>query len=418
MKARTVAILWILALILAAAVFLIKKSEAGDGKSATSRTAGEILVPDFPIEETSSIQITGAKNTVTLTKSEGLWVVAERDEFPAETSAINDLLRSIAALKVTQGIEAGPSFAQAFGMDENSSEAEKRGLTTAFKNSAGEEIAKVSFGKNLDSASSGSPFGVGATGRYVRNHADESGFYAVSEMFSTLSADPKAWLSKDFLTIEKIQTIDLTQPGSDTSEWTLTRDDENSDFKFTEAFPGVNIDTAATAPLKSLFSFTRFEDVILGTEVENVSSPDQLQKATITTFEGLAYIITLQPIQGSENFLMTVAVSAQLPKQRNKPADEKPEDTESADKAFNERLETLTNRLEAVKALEGRTFEVTKFTVDPLLKNRTDLMRKGPEPDTNATPPVPPGTSAVTEPIQLPPATEAKEKPSEENTKD
>lgn len=418
MKARTVAILWIFAIILAAAVFFIKKSEGGNDKNATARIAGETLLSDFPAEKTSTIEITSVDNSVTLIKKDGSWIVAQRDGFAADTSAINELLRSLAALKVTQGIEAGPSFAPRFGMDENSSDPAQHGLTTVFKDSSGEELAKVSFGKNLDAAGSASPFGGGSTGRYVRNHADDSGFYAVSEMFSALSAKPKDWLAEDFLTIEKIQTIDITQPGSDKSEWTLTRENENSDFKFTEAFPGVNIDTAATAPLKSLFSYTRFEDVISESDAEKLATPDKLQKATITTFEGFEYVITLQPIktgegeEASENFLMTVEVSAELPKQRNKPADEKPEDSEAADKAFAERLETLTKNLEATKALKGRTFEVTKFTVGALLKKRAELMSKAPAPTPSA-PPVPPGTSAVTEPIQIPAAPET---PTEEDT--
>lgn len=419
MKARTIAILWIIALVLAAAVFFIKKSESGNEKRTTSRTAGDTLLADFPAGKISAIEITGVDNSATLIKNDGSWVVPQRDDFPADTSAINELLRSLADLKVTQGIEAGPSFAPRFGMDKNSSDPTQHGLTATFKDSSGEELAQVSFGKNLESAGSASPFGGGSTGRFVRNHADESGFYVVSEMFSALSANPKDWLSDGFLTIEKIQTIDITQPGSEKSEWTLTRKNENSDFQFTEAFPGVNSDTAATAPLKSLFSYTRFEDVIPTAEAEKLTTPEKLQKATITTFEGFEYVITLQPVQtaegeeASENFLMTVAASAELPKERKKPADEKPEDAEAADKAFTERLESLTNSLEAAKALEGRTFEVTKFTVDALLKNRTDLMSKGPAPAPSA-PPVAPGTSAVTDPIQIPTAPEEPVTPAEE----
>lgn len=421
MKARTVAILWIFALILAAAVFFTKKSQGGSEKTTTARTAGETLLSDFSAAKTSLIKIKGAEGSVSLARKDGTWFVAERDNFPADTPAINELLRSLADLKVTQGIEAGPSLAPRFGMDEHSSDPALHGLTATFEDSSGQQLAQVSFGKSLDAAASASPFGGGSTGRYVRNHTDESGFYAVSEMFSSLSADPKDWLTKDFLTIEKIKTIDLTQPGSDKSEWTLARENENADFKFTEAFPGVNIDTAATAPLKSLFSYTRFEDVMPASEAEKLATPNKLQKATIETFEGFEYVITLQPIktadgeEASENFLMTVDVSAELPKERKKPADEKPEDSEAADQAFAERLATLTENLEATKALEGRTFEVTKFTVDALLKKRTELMSKGPAPSPNP-PSTPPGFSAVTEPIQIPAAPEVPEEATVEDT--
>ena len=294
----------------------------------------------------------------------------------------------------------------------------------------GKELAEISFGKNLEATASASPFGGGANGRYVRNHADESGFYAVSEVFGTLSADPKAWLADDFIKLEKIESISVTKPGSEDAEWTLTRADENADFAFTEAFPGVKIDPAAANPLKSLFSYARFDDVVPAEKVSERATPDKLQKATIKTFEGFTYEIAIQPAKAakpaaegenappaSEEYLMEIKVSAELPKERKKPEGEKPEDAEAADKAFSERLKALTERLETAKKLEGRTFLVSKFTVDPLLKTRTDLMDKGSGPEAGAPAPQQPGASAFTPPIEIPaqpsPEENAKETPEE-----
>jgi hypothetical protein len=422
MKPHTVIILWIVALVLSLSVFLVKKSASGDNKDATKRSPGQTLLADFPAEKAASIEITGAEQSITLAQKDGKWTVAQRDSFPANSRNINDLLRTLAELKVAQGIEAGPSFSPRFGMDENSSEAESRGITATFKDASGKEIAKVSFGKNLDSAASSSPFGGGPSGRYVRNHADESGFYAVSEVFGTLSEDPKNWLSDEFIKVEKIKSISLTKPGSDDNEWELARADENSDFAFTEAFPGVKTDAAATSPLKSLFSFSRFDDVVPAAEVEKKATPEKLQKAVITTFEGFTYTITLQPVKPAEakegadapppsdNYLMTVAVEADLPKERKKPEEEKPEEAEAAQKAFDERLKTLTESLGKTKALEGSTFEVSKFTVDALLKSRTEFIDKGPGADAK---PIPEGTSAFTTPVEIPAQPAPEETPEE-----
>ena len=66
-----------------------------------------------------------------------------------------------------------------------------------------------------------------------------------------------------------------------------------------------------------------------------------------------------------------------------------------------ERLKALTDHLEKTKALEGRTFEVSKYTVDALLKNRTEFMDKSPGPGA-AAPPVPEGISAVTPSVEIP----------------
>ncbi len=422
MKPRTVTILWIVALVLGLSVFLVKKSSSGQDKNATNRTPGQTLLADFPADKVASIEIAGAEQFVTLALKDGKWTVSQRDAFPANSRNINDLLRTLAEQKVAQCIEAGPSFAPRFGMDEKSSTAETRGITAAFKDASGKELAKVSFGKNLDAASSSSPMGGGATGRYVRNHADESGIYAVSEVFGTLSEDPKSWLSDEFIKVEKIKGISLTKTASDENEWEFNRADENAEFAFTEAYPGVKTDPAATSPLKSLFSFSRFDDVVPAAEVEKKATPEKLQKAVITTFEGFTYKITLQPAKpaaakegaeappASDNYLMTVAVEAVLPKERKKAEAEKPEEAEAAQKAFDERLKELTESLEKSKALEGRTFEVSKFTVDALLKNRVEFIDKGPGPGATA-PPVPEGISAFTPPVEIP----AQPAPVEEN---
>jgi hypothetical protein len=413
MKSRTVIILWIIAIILGVSVYFVKKSASGVDKNATNRTPGQTLLADFPADKAANIEISGATQSVSLVKKDGKWTVAQRDGFPANSRNINELLRTLAELKVAQGVEAGPSFAPRFGMDESSTIAETRGITAVFKDADGKELAKVSFGKNLDAAASNSPFGGGATGRFVRNHADESGFYAVSELFGTLSDDAKSWLSDEFIKIEKIKGISLTKPGSDENEWEFTRPDENADFAFTEAYPGVKTDATATSPLKSLFSFSRFEDVVPAAEVEKKATPEKIQKAVITTFEGFTYTITLQPAKpaaakegeeappAADNYLMTVVVQADLAKERKKPESEKPEDAEAAQKIFDDRLKALTENLEKTKALEGRTFEISKFTVDALLKNRTDFMDKGPGPGT-AAPPIPEGISAVTSPVEIP----------------
>jgi hypothetical protein len=382
MKPRTVIILWIVVLILGISIFVIKQATGNDIKDTTDRSTGETLIPDFPAKDIASILITDAEYSVTLQRKDENWSVVERDGFKANSNDIISLLRTLVDLKVTQGIEAGPSFAPRFGMDEKSSDPTQRGITATFLDSSGKSLAKLSFGKNLDSVASSSPYGGGSVGRFVRNHADESGFYAVSELFPILSADPKSWLVDEFFKIEKIQSIALTQPGSDKNEWELERKDENADFKFTSAYPGVKIAPATVAPLKSLFSYARFEDIVPAAEIEKRASPDQVQIATLKTFEGLTYVLTLQPskVEGSENYLLSMKVSGELPEKRKAAENEKPEDAAAADIAFENRRKALAESMQKTKELESRTFEVSPFTVEALLKSRTDLMDKGPGP--------------------------------------
>ena len=404
MKSRTVIFLWIIVIALAASIFLIKRSQGSGQEKATARTPGQTLIEDFPAEEVANIEISGTDGSVSLVEKDGKWTVSERDDYPAEVSNINDLLRTLSEIKITQAIDAGPSFAARFGMDESSSLAADRGITAVFKDSSGKELANLTFGKNLDAASSQSQFGGGVTGRYVRDHADDSGFYAVSEAFGTVSPYPKDWLSDEFLKVEKIKTISLTKPGSEENEWTLTREEEDGDFMFTDAFPGVKIDPDVTGQLKTLFAYARFEDIVPASEVEKRKTPDQLQTAVITTFEALEYTVAMQPakpVDGAKEgtpktYLMTISAAGDFPETRKKAGDEKDEEAQKAEAAFTERLTALKDALAKTKAFEGRTFEVSSIAVAALLKSRTDLMLKTPAPT------APTGGSAFTQPLEIP----------------
>ncbi len=458
MNKRQVITLWVIALLLGAAVAAVKLSQNRDKRGATERVHGETLLESFPAADTAQITIQGAGESATLDKQDGLWIVRERGGFPANTSHVNNLLRTIAELKVTLGVEAGPTFAPRFGMDENSKISAERGLTAIFKDASGKDLATVSLGKNIDSDSSNPMMGGGSVGRYVRNHADESGFYAVSEMFPSISADPKRWLADGFVSPEKVESIAVSKPDSTDTAWKLTRDGEESEFKLDGAKSDEVLDTTVTAPLKSVLSYARFEDIVPADQVAERSGEGKSRTVTIVTFEGFTYIVKLtpakplekstnadpnEPAPATDNFLMTVDVSAELPKERKKEANEKPEDAKAKDEAFAKRLATLTEKLEKEKRLSGVTFEVAKSTVEALLKNRQSMIAKAKPAGKNAgpgvqkfpggivapapgsivappvratTPPAAPTTppvsvttppiEAVTPPIQVPPADE------------
>ncbi len=403
MNKRQVTILWVIAIALGAAVTAVKLSQNDSTHSATKRIHGQTLFESFPATEAATIEIQGAPDAVTLAKKDGKWVVLQRDNYPANNTFVNDLIRTLGDLKVTQGLEAGPSFAPRFGMDEAATTPDDRGLTATFKDAAGKELAKVTLGKNIESGAAPSPMGGSSSvGRYVRNHADESGFYAVSEMFPSVSADAKRWLADSFISPEKIKSITVSLPGKPETAWKLSRDGEEAEYQLEGATAAEVLDTTATSPLKSLFSYARFDDVVPADKVAGRIVADGKRTVTLETFEGFTYTVNISPTQAAaappapvspggepaatENFLVTVDVNAELPKERKKAEGEKPEDAKAKDTAFTERLKTLTEKLAQEKALAGITFEVGKSTVETLLKDRAGLITK-------ATPPAPAGAA-------------------------
>jgi hypothetical protein len=395
MNKRQVLILWVIAVALAAAVAAVKLGKTNETKSATARSAGETLLPSFPAPDVSTIEIKGANTATTIVKKDGKWVVSERDNYPAKNTLVNELLRTIGDLKVTQGMQAGPSFAARFGMDETSKNARDRGITTVYKDASGKELAQVTVGKVIESGASSSPQGGGGTGHFVRNHADESGFYAVNEMFSNLSDWPQRWLDDEFLKIEKIQSISVTQPGKSDLAWKVVRNDENSEFAVEGGAAGEAIDAASASALKTQFAFGGFEDIVPAAKVESDTIADQKRIVTIVTFEGFTYTITLTPKkpgttdapQDSQNpmppeadaFALSIQVTAEIPKERKKEEGEKPEDAKTKDEAFATRSKELNEKLAKDKSLAGYTYQVGKSSVENLIKDRATLTKK-PDP--------------------------------------
>jgi hypothetical protein len=413
MKKKQVLTLSAIAIVLGSALLIVKQTQKNSGPVAlTSRAAGDALFASFPATEIAHIEITGADASVTLVKKDGKWTVAQRENYPANAVNVNEFIRTLAELKVTRSLEAGPSFAPRFGMDETSTNPQDRGLTATFKDASGKELAKVSLGKNIEGSQDASPMGAMPVGRYIRNHADESGFYAVNEMFFSVSADVTRWLAEEFIAPDKIKSVSLSQKGSDAVAWKLVRDAENAEFKLEGLKPGEALSSENVAPIKSLFSFARFEDVLTAAAAAERADATGKRNAIIETFDGFTYTLTITPLKpgtgpassAPDNQLVTIAVSANLPTERIKAEGEKPDDVKAKDEEFAARLKALNEKSAKEQSLAGRTFELSKNTLDALLKERETLVKKA-EPTPAQSPSLAPSTKAVeavTQPIEAP----------------
>ncbi|MFM2168633.1 MAG: hypothetical protein RIS79_3004 [Verrucomicrobiota bacterium] len=428
MSKKQVLALWIIAIALVIAVVVVKSTKSESFTTATERSRGDTLLADFKPDEVAAITITKGQETLNLKKTEGTWTVTERDNYPALVRSINELLRTLAEVKVTQGIEADPASAPRFGMDPESDNPEEQATDLVLADAGGKEIARLTFGKNLEAASDPmSPFGGGSTGRFIRNHADTSGIYVTSELFPTLTAKAEAWLHDDFLKVEKIQSIAVSEPGKpDATAWKLTRPTADAEFTLEGKAANEELNTENITPLKSLFSYARFEDVLTAEKAESAWDKEKRQTAVITTEEGFTYNLSFGPMKEEAppsadappagSYLMTVTVTANIPAERKKEEGEKEEDAKTKDEAFATRKKALEERLAADRKLEGRTFKVSKFTIEALLKSRPELI-KAAQPAADASTPAADGApgvpenlrrpvQAVTPPIEIPAAPE------------
>ena len=403
MSKKTVIILWIFVFVLTASVFSLKSRKGDSGEAQTDRRRGETVLASFPATEVSSIQIKGAEQSVTLDKSADGWIVVERGNYPANFTNINNLLRTMESVKINHAIEAGPSYGKRFGMDHSSKKTEEHGVQLTFLKADKSKAATISLGKDSTGG-----------GRYIQNAADDSGIYVTSESFPTASANPKDWLNESFIAVDKINSIAVSAAGKpEQAEWKLTRADQNAEFALEGAAATESLDTTAAGSYKTLLSSARFQDVT-STEASVVEQSPERRVATLTTTDGFTYTLTLlakpalkvpdalaqtgeETPPAEENYQMTVKVDGKFATARTKPADEKPEDAKAADEAFQASLKTLQEKLKTEQAFQGRVYEVSKYTIDALLKSRADLLQKTTTEPSNSPQP----TEATTPPISI-----------------
>jgi hypothetical protein len=138
-----------------------------------------------------------------------------------------------------------------------------------------------------------------------------------------------------------------------------------------EPKPGEQLDSTKTSSLANPLGSPSFVDV-LGTRA-GATAPDKPTVATVETFDNFTYTLTLGQ-KTNDNFPLMLVVVAQPVRERTPGKDEKPEDKDKLDKEFKEKLKKLDEKLIGEKAFEKWVYLVSSWTVDPLLKERHQLL--------------------------------------------
>ena len=187
-----------------------------------------------------------------------------------------------------------------------------------------------------------------------------------------MAARKSAWLNKDWFKIEKLKSISVTTTNA-TNNWKLSRESETGEWKLADAKAGEALDNGKSGTATSAFSYPSFND--LATNSAPVATGlDHPLIGRLETFDGFLYTAKVGGKSGEENHFLQIAVTGEFPKERTPGKDEKPEDKDRLDKEFKDKLAKLQEKLKTDKAFEKWTYVVSKWTVDPLLKERKDLL--------------------------------------------
>ena len=402
-------------------------SSDGQGSRATEKSGvGKTVVTDLDPAKIATIAITDNDASLTLAQQDEQWIITERDGFAAKFDDIQKLVTSAVSLKSLRQIQASKKQHGRFGLLDPADNETNAGTRVEFKDVQGQVLKSLLLGKKGSAnseANAGSPFGSSDNHRYVL--AD--GKVAVvaidySSALNDVSADPANWLAKeDFLKVEKIKSITITQP-NEADSWTLTHIKEGDDMALSDAKPEEKLDSSKGNSAGRVLGSPSFDDIASKSAKPEETGMDKAVKATIDTFEGYNYVVKMA--KKDDGHYMSLAASGTRLAQADETAprtpqpdesnpraqakDEKPEDAERLDKEHNaalanliaesekahaesqaklreERDKTFADNLAKLAKLEGWTFKVSSYTFDAIYKTRAEMMEEKKEEESGDT---------------------------------
>lgn len=375
MNRKQILILLVLVLIIGGVGIYFQKRSQSEWAEAAVPVDAKVL--NFPINDAARIELRATSGNVHLAKKDDIWIVEERGDYPANFGRVSGLVRQLWELHPVQQITVGPSQFSRFELVEPG-KGNDAGTIIELKNKDGKSLAKLIAGKQIFRKGEGAMarFGQMPAGRYVLSA--QSGNAALVSAFIETDSQPRSWLKRDFVKIDNPATISVAgqTPGR---HWTLTRVDKQADWKLAEAAQNHELDKNSVTSLTSLLASLNFVDVLPpDTKVaeHGLDKPDLL---TVQDFDRFTYALKIgRPT--NEAYPVQVTIAADPVKERTPKLDEKPEDKVRLDQEFKDHLKQLEEKAATERQYEKRIYLVPKSTLDPFLKDRSDLLAKKPTP--------------------------------------
>jgi hypothetical protein len=368
MNRKQLSTLVILGLVIGGLGLVLFNRKSGSWKSSDQEMK-QAIFKDFPLNDVSHVRIQQATSEINLVKADGLWTVQERWGYPANFGDIGDLLRKMWELKSVRTLKVGSSQ---FGRLEllPPDQGANSGTLLEFKGKDGKLLHSLLLGKKATRESpQASPFGDGEipVGRFIASPENPETVWLISEPLSDAEARPERWLNKDFFKVEKLRSISVAHPEPEKS-WKLLREKEGGDLQLANKSEGEEFDKNKAYGAGHALSYPSFNDIAdPAKELENPIL------ARIETFDGFTYSFSIAPGTG-DSYFMKMGVEADLLRQRQPADDETPEDKERLDKEFQDKLQKLQEKLDQDKSYQKWTYLVSKWTIDPLLKERKEYI--------------------------------------------
>jgi hypothetical protein len=385
-----------LVLVIAGTIFQMRQSSTWKGETGDRQVFSNLAVNDV-----TKLRVQTGKENLTLQTSGDGWQVTERYGYPADFAKIRALLRSIWELKYVRALEVGPSQLGRLQLLEPG-QGDQSGTEIDLLGNGDKKVATLILGKKP----SGTESTLGS-GRFALNPDKKDQVYLIDETFPSLDPlNPSNWLNKQFIDTQKLRSVLRGNVGNALG-WKVNRKDEHADWELQDAAGNESLEKENANPLSSLS--ISVQDVRPDNTPVSETGLQEPLVAELETFDGFHYRLEIGGAGPEQTHFLRVKVSANLPQTRTPAANETPEEKNKKDAEFSQQLEEWKTRLASEQKLEHWVFLVSDWSLDPLLKGRTDFVKKAepsPIPQASSTTPASP-TPTDTPRVYLSPSPDA-----------
>jgi len=374
MNTKQLAILVAVGIALGGAGLYVRNQQSAGYRQSSSQLGGALL-SGFDASALAGMRITQGTNQLNILKSGNDWTVKERGGYPANFGSIQEFVRKLVDLKATQPVQVGPSRLPVL---ELVAPDKGPGVLVELLGADGKTSRSLLLGKKHTKGGGQEDAGMGGMGggwpigRYVMVDNKIETVTLVNEPLANAEPKPDQWLEKEWFKVEQPVSVTVSHLDA-TNSFSLTRTNEFSEWTLVGAKAEEKVDTAKTGVFSSLLSSPSFDDVIVDPQAGALGLDKPLE-AKIRTANGWTYTVKVGKAQEGNRYPVQVTTEAQLLTQRTPAKYETKEDTEKFSKEFAERLKKQQDKLAGEQARGRWTYLVSKWTIDSILKNRSELM--------------------------------------------
>lgn len=375
MNKRYAGILVLLALIVGVAALFTRQREQS-AQPALAAQLGQPLLKKLQAHDVASIVIRAPEATLTLTKKDKRWTVAEKNGFAADLNKVRKLVVNAIELRIGQVEPIGAKDRARFDLLDPAKPApDSAGLATAltFKSANGHTLAELLIGKKYyKSTPTGSSATAPAAGRYVMLPDNPKQVFVVSDPLRLVSASSADWISKQGFAIHRLKT--LTVKLADGGGYRIERSSESVPWKLARDARGARLDTSkANAAVYDLANVA-IDDVATGGNAQTYGF-DHPTLVTATTFDGLTYKLRIGALL-VDRYPLRVQIEGTPRRELKLPKDLKPAAKAAREKSFAMEMSRLNERVAREKTLRDYVLFVAKSRFTELLKKESELLQQ------------------------------------------